>query len=223
MFQEIYQTALRAIVSVLVLFILTRLMGKRQMSQLTFFDYVAGISIGSIAAELAVNPSTGYTEGLTGLVIYAIFPILLAYISLKSPLARKLFDGQPIMLIQDGQILEKNLKKSKMNINDLLEECRLKDVFNISEIKYAIFETDGKLSLLLKSNQEEGPCTNVIIDGKIIKTNLLYLNKDESWVHTQLMNKGISNYSEVLLAFLDSNQQLHIHLKNETLPSTATL
>jgi uncharacterized membrane protein YcaP (DUF421 family) len=122
--EDIATTALRSIISVTVLFILARLMGKKQISQLSFFDYVAGISIGSIDANFAVDSSINYYCGITGLIIYALFPITLAFISLKSYKGRQFLDGNPCILIQNGSIIEKNLFLSKMNINDLLEECR---------------------------------------------------------------------------------------------------
>ncbi len=108
-----FRTMIESLVSVSVLFILTRIMGKKQVSQLTLFDYVAGISIGSIAGTFAIDNSIGYVNDLTGLVVYALFAILLSYISLKSYYARKIFDGEPTILILNGKIIELNLKKLK--------------------------------------------------------------------------------------------------------------
>jgi uncharacterized membrane protein YcaP (DUF421 family) len=227
MINDIYRTTLQSLISVSLLFVLTRIMGKRQISQLTFFDYVVGISIGSIAATFAVDDSIGYIKGITGMIIYALFPIFLSYVSLKSYLGRKILDGIPIILIQNGKILENGLKKTKMNINDLLEECRLKNVFNIADIEFAILETCGKLSIQLKSSnqpltpkdmniqtQYKGLCVNLIIDGKILDDHLGIINKDIKWLNTELQRQGIKSSSDVLLAYLDSSDVLNTYLKN---------
>lgn len=126
MFKDIYITALKSFVSVIILFILTRFMGKKQLSQLTLFDYVVGISIGSIAADFAVESNISYVQGITGLIIYALFPIILSLISLKNYKARKLLDGTPTILIYNGKIIEKNLKKTKLTIMISLKNVVLK-------------------------------------------------------------------------------------------------
>ncbi|MFR6016750.1 MAG: DUF421 domain-containing protein [Paraclostridium sordellii] len=218
------------------MFILTKIMGKKQISQLTLFDYVVGISIGSIAAELAINESISYIQGITGMTIYALFPILLSLISLKSNLARKILDGVPTILIQNGEINEKGLKKTKMNINDLIEECRLKDVFDIKDIKFAILETSGNLSIQLKSkhkpltpedinlkSKDKYLCVNLIIDGKILDNHLEIIGKDIKWLNSELDKKGIKNTSDILLAYMDSSKKINIYLKNKDIPITPTL
>lgn len=232
MMNEIY-TAIHSIISVTVLFILTRMMGKKQISQLTFFDYVVGITIGSIAAMVAIDQSIGYVKGITGLIIYALFPIMSSYISIKNYSLRKLLDGTPTILIQNGKIVECNLRKSKMTVNDLLEECRLKNAFNIMDVEYAILETSGKLSVQLKScNQPLTPkdmniqtaynslCVNVIIDGKILEDHLRILNKDINWLNTELKKQGVNNYTEILVAYIDSQNILISHLNNEKINVT---
>lgn len=227
MINDISRTILQSLSSVCILFILTRIMGKRQIAQLTFFDYVVGISIGSIAASFAVDDSVGYVKGITGMIIYALFPILLSFTSLKSYWGRKILDGLPIILIQNGKIVENGLKKTKMNISDLLEECRLKDIFNIADIEFAILETSGKLSVQLKSSnqpltpkdmniqaQYKGLCVNLIIDGKILENHLGIIGKDMKWLNTELHRQRIKSPSEVLLAYLDTSGALNTYLKN---------
>lgn len=227
MINDIYKTGLQSLISVCILLLLARIMGKKQISQLTYFDYVVGISIGSIAAAFAVDNSIGYVRGITSMIVYAFIPIFLSLLSLKSRVARKVLDGIPIILIQNGRIVEEGLKKTKMNVNDLLEECRLKDVFNISDIEYAILETSGKLSVQLKANNQsltpkdmnisvpyKGVCVNLIIDGNILYEHLKTIDKDLNWLHTQLHSNGIQDSSDVLLAFLDSLGYLNVFLKN---------
>lgn len=224
---ELIDIFIRSLVSVIVLLLLTVLMGKRQLSQLTFFDYVIGISIGSIAAAFAIDRSIDYEHGITGLIIYALFGVLLSLLSLKYIKLKRIFSGVPIILIQNGKIIEKNLKKSKLNINDLLEECRIKGAFNISDIEFAIFETCGQISVLLKSQKAplapsdikiptsyKGLCANLIIDGAIIEKHLKLCNLDKKWLMDKLADKNIYDEKDVLLAFLDTSGNLIVDLKN---------
>jgi uncharacterized membrane protein YcaP (DUF421 family) len=228
---DIAATALKSAISVVILFTLARLMGKKQISQLSFFDYVAGITIGSIGGEFAVNSSISYNQGITGMIVYALFPIILSYISLKSYKGRKLLDGVPTILIQNGRIIEHNLVKSKININDLLEECRMKNAFDVSEIEYAILETSGKVSVMMKSPYQpvtpkdmnlptsyKGICTNLIIDGNILNEHLLISQKDKAWLIAELKKQNINNPRDVLLAYLDAADSLKCYLKHNDPP-----
>lgn len=232
MLNDILTTILHSIVSVVILFILTRIMGKKQLSQLTFFDYVVGISIGSIAAAFAVDSSINYAKGITGLIIYALFPVILSIISLKNYKARKLLDGKPIILVNNGQIVEKNLKKVQLTVNDVLEECRLKNAFNLADIEFAILETSGKMSVELKPPNQpltpkdmniqtayQGLCLNVIIDGDILDNHLRMIGKDRMWMQEELRKQNVLDFKEVLLGYIDSKNQLVVQKKNNSKPS----
>ena len=227
MIDEIFQIALHSIISVSMLLVLTRIMGKKLISQLTFFDYVIGISIGSIAAKKAVDPAVSFTSGFTGLIVFTLFSLTLSFISLKSYSGRKLLDGTPTVLIENGRIIEDGLWQTKLTINDLLEECRQRDVFDISEIEFAILETSGKLSVLLKSVNRpltpedmkitafyRGLCVNIIIDGEIIEEHLKAIKRDKNWLYDELAKKNIEDCSDVFFAYVDSLGVLNIHLKN---------
>jgi len=229
---EITSTALKSLISVISLFVLSRLMGKKQISQLSFFDYVVGMSLGSIAATFAIDSTISYYCGITSLTVYALFPILMSHISLKSYSGRKFLGGTPIILIQNGKIVERNLIQTKINLNDLLAQCRLKNAFDISEVEFAILETNGKLSLQMKSSNQpltpkdidlpvsyKGLCINLIIDGNVIYEHLSTLGKDNAWLMNELKNQNIDNPSIVLLSYLDSNNALICHLKhNDSTP-----
>ncbi|WP_238883518.1 DUF421 domain-containing protein [Clostridium sp. YIM B02551] len=219
---------IRSIVSIVMLFIFTRLMGKKQISQLSFFDYIAGISIGSIAGEFTINEDISYIHGLIGIVVYSVIPIAIGYISLKGIKLRKILGDSPTILIQDGKFIEKNLKKSKFTINDVLEECRLKGAFNISAVEYAILETSGQVSVLLKPHEQmvtrkdlniqasyEGIVADIIIDGKIIEDHLKLMNRDKDWLLKELEKKSIKSPGEVFLATMDSKGEVYIDLKNK--------
>jgi len=227
MLDKVFQTAISSTIAIIALFILTRLMGKKQMSQLNFFDYVIGITIGSVASEYAVVREIHPAEGLTALGVISLFSALFSYISIKSYKGRKILDGSPVILIQNGKIMERNLQKEKLNINDLLEECRQKNIFNIADVEFAILETSGRLSILPKSQNRplapkdmqiptvyEGLCSNVVIDGKVIKGQLEAINLDMNWLSTELSNQGVSDCSAVLLAYVDTMGVLHIHMKD---------
>ncbi len=217
---------LRSIISVLVLFVLTRIMGKKQIAQLTFFDYVAGISMGSIAAELAVDKTIPYSHGIISLVIYVAFPIIMSYWSLKSLRIREWLDGVPTVIIQNGKFIEKNLRKVRFHVNDVLEECRIKGVFSISDVEFAILETSGQVSIQLKSQKQpvtpedlnlstqyKGISAELIIDGVIMHEHLKLVNLNEQWLISELQKHNTSP-DKVLLATLDTNGKLNIDLKN---------
>jgi len=225
-FREIYQTALFSAESVSILFVFARIMGKKQVAHLTFFDYAIGISIGSIAAQWAVDRSIHTAAGVTGMAVFTLFSLALSFISAKSYAGRKLLDGTPTVLIENGLIIEAGLKKAKLNVNDLLEECRQKDAFDVAQVEFAILETSGKLSVRFKPPNRpltagdagippnaEGLCVNLVIDGRVITGRLRDINRDESWLAAELGKCSVTDISGVLLAYLDGAGVLHTHLK----------
>lgn len=220
------ESILPSIISACILFIITRLLGKKQISQLTFFDYMIGITIGNIAATVSIDPQISFQSGIVSMIIWALFPFLFYYISKKSFFGRRLLDGIPTILIQNGKIVEKNLNKTKFTINDLLEEMRLKDVFNLEDVEYAILETNGKISVLKKSGKQtvtasqmniiteyQGLNAIIILDGHFMDTNLSLLNLEKTWVYDQLKKYNIDSVKEVLVATY-VNGTLHIDRKN---------
>lgn len=207
-------------VSIAVLFILTKLMGYRQISEMSFFDYVIGISIGSIAAEMATNIDLEWWKGVTAMVLYTIAGILFSVISQKSIKARKFISGQPIILINKGKILKDNLKKARIDIDDLLSSARGNGYFNIEDIEYAIMETTGKISFLpvaLKRQlnpkdfnfapESEGLYINVILDGHIMDKDLENANFSREELERQIRNKG-KRVEDIMLATVDNKKQL---------------
>lgn len=233
MLDKAFQTATASVISIITLFILTRVMGKKQMAQLNFFDYVIGISIGSIAAEYAIVRAVHLVEGLTALTVFTLFSLVISHITVKSYKGRKILDGTPVILIENGKIIEGNLQKTKLNINDLLEECRQKNIFDIAEIEFAILETSGRLSVQPTSQNRpltpkdmkihttyEGLCANVVIDGKIIDEHLTAIHLDTDWLHVELSKQGVTDCNAVLLAYVDTSGALHIHTKNNDAPSS---
>jgi uncharacterized membrane protein YcaP (DUF421 family) len=226
---EIFYVIFRSSVSAILLYLLARLMGKRQIAKLTFFDYVVGISIGSIAGNVSIGKNISIIQGVFSMIVWALFPIAFSFISMKSFTMRKILDGNPAILIQNGNIIEKNLFKSQLTINELLEELRQKDIFDISEVEFAVFETSGKLSILIKPQfkpisasemnivpKYKGLCANLIIDGNVILKNLEILGKDQKWLNAKLLQDKII-LKNVLLASLDSEDKLTFYLKHNSI------
>ena len=143
------EVLLRALLSLGVLFGMTKLMGRKQVSQLTPFDYIIGISIGSIAAELAVNRDTPIPDGIAGLSVYSLAAVIISIATDKSLRLRRFFTGKPLLLIQHGKICEENLRKAKMDVNDLLSQCRTAGAFSPNEIEHAVLEPNGILLSLI--------------------------------------------------------------------------
>ena len=225
---EIGTVIIRSIISLTVLFGVTKLLGKKQVSQLSLFDYVIGISIGNFAAEITMNMETQFINGITAMIVFGLIAYLVSVTTMKSILLRRFFMGVPTPLIQNGKILENNLKKVKFDINDLLEECRSNGYFDISEIEYALMESKGTLSILPKGEykpinikdmnikpKKQSLTANIIIDTKIMHNNLKNMNKNEKWLKQQLKEKGYKSTEKILLATLDKNEKLTIYEKNE--------
>lgn len=230
MLTDIWVITYRSLIAVLVLFIISRLTGPRQISELTFYDYIVGISIGSIAA-MAVERNINMVDMAVSMVVFGGFAVLFAFLTTKSMTLRKLFSGKPSIMIYNGKIIEKALKKNNYDINDLLLNCRLQGYFKYEDIAFAVLETNGQLSIMPKA--DKAPLTpydmalkpeksaleyNLIIDGNIMSDNLKSYGKDEQWLKTQLKEQNVKNVGEVLLGVGDGNDNLTVFLKSEVLP-----
>ena len=191
------------------------------------FDYVIGISIGNVVAEMTVNKEVVFFDGVLVMFIYACISLIISFLTTKSIIIRRLIGGSPVTLIENGQIIEKSLHKVKFDINDLLEEARISGYFDISEIEFAVMETNGKVSFLPKSKYSpiktndiklkmpyKGLCANVVIDGKIMKNNLKSINKDESWLKKRLFNMNYKDISSLLLVTCDTSENIKVFMKN---------
>ncbi len=227
-FSEIFPVLLRAFISFSLLLLLAKLMGAKQISQMTFFDYVVGISIGSIAAVLAIDDGIPVFYPISAMCIYALLDLLLSIITSKSIMARRFFTGTPTLIIDDGKIIKENMKRIHYDINDMLALCRAKGYYNVADIHYAVLETNGELSILPKvahrpvtpndmnlTPAEEGLVTNVVIDGKVMPNNLQGIGKNERWLKNKLEEQGIKNIESILLATCDNTSSISVYLKNE--------
>ena len=225
---EILDVIGRSLISLVTLFLVTKLLGKKQVSQLSMFDYVIGISIGNFAAEMTADLKISYVNGTLSVIIFGLVAYLVSYATMKSIKLRRFFMGTPTIVIQDGKILKNELKRIKFDINDLLEECRVKGYFDVNQIEYALMEANGELSILPKGEnlpvtikdmnlkeEKQGLCANVVIDSKIMLNNLKRINKDEKWLRHELKVKGYKELEKVLLATVDNNDKLIVYEKNE--------
>lgn len=231
-----FDIVLRSLLSSFSLFILAKLMGRKQISQLNTFDYIIGITIGSIAAEMTVNKDVEYWVCIVAMTSFALIGVLISYVTTKSITLRRVITGVPIILIERGKIIEEGLNKARFDINDLLQECRANGYFDISEIEYAMMEANGRISFLLKSKynpvtpndmklkvSNKGLCANLVIDGNIIHEHLKNINKDEDWLLTRLKKEGYENCSNILLLICDTKEKFTIYEKNINLYNSKVL
>lgn len=213
--------------SITVLFILTKIAGQREMSGLSIFDYTIAITIGSIAAEMATSLENNFMQPLVAMVIYAIVTIVISFINMKFVKVRPFFSGKTLILFDNGTLFKENFKKAKIDLNEFLSQCRTNGYFNLSDIKTALLEENGKISFLPYSDKrpvnasdfnikpnEEGVATNLILDGKIMEKNLNELKLDKLWLNDILQKQGITKIDNIFLATYDVNGNLSVYLTN---------
>ena len=219
---------LTSLFSLAALFLLTKAVGNKQMSELTMFDYIVGITIGSIAAEMATELESPL-KPLIAMSVYASVSVFISFITAKAPVLRRVLFGHSVILMQNGKIFRKNLKKSHIDLTEFLMQCRSNGYFDISAINTAVLEPSGKISFMPFSNKR--PVTaedlktvpvsdeifyNVIMDGQILYRNLNDAGKDASWLKNELLAQGYKDAKSVFLGVLNSSGDLRIFENNDT-------
>ncbi|MBC7342631.1 MAG: DUF421 domain-containing protein [Clostridia bacterium] len=213
--------------------IYTRILGKQQIGQLTFFEYINGITFGSIAAVLATDIDPERTAlHFLGLTIFAALTFGMGYLAMVSRPARKLFSGEPTIVVHNGKILEDNMRKMRYNIDELLMQLRDKQIFNLEDIEYAVLEPNGNLSVLPKSQKRpvtpndlgiptgyEGIASELVVDGKIIYQNLEQNHLDQNWLLGELQKHGVTDIRQVALATLSTDGTVYVDFKKDNLAS----
>jgi uncharacterized membrane protein YcaP (DUF421 family) len=226
------EVVVRSFASVAVLLLMTRLLGKKQLSQFNFFHYIAGITIGNIAGYISLEHEPPFMLGITAIIVWTIVPIALEWLSLKSKHIRNWFEGEATVLIKDGKVLEDNLKKSMMSADELLEGLRRKNAFRLADVEFAILETDGDVSVLL--TQENQPLTpkqlgirvanmqepqTVIMDGEILDEPLATIGLSRGWLSEELAKQGVT-LENVFLAQVDGFGQLTVDLYDDQIKTS---
>jgi len=217
--QEALEIIPKCIISIVILFIVTKIIGKKQVSQLSLFDYVVGISIGNFIAEMVLNKEVQYMDGVVAMFVFGIFSYVVSIVTMKSINIRRFIIGVPTIIIEDGKIIESGLRKTNIDINDFLEQCRLQGYFNVDDISYAIMEASGDISILPKSNatpvvqkdlkikgNKATITANIIVDGKFLNKNIKGCNLTINQIRDELRKQGYKSEDEILLGVYTDNK-----------------
>jgi uncharacterized membrane protein YcaP (DUF421 family) len=220
---------IRSIIFLLILLITTKMLGKKQISELSFFEYVSGITIGSIAGEVITGLESNPYHGALAIIMFGLVTLLVDFLSLKSKTFRDVVEGKGTVIIKDGKILEENLKKEKYTLDEISALLRQKNIFRVADVEFAVLEPRGNLSALLKKENrpltpkdlqiktanEKEPQT-VIMDGSILDEALRASGKNRGWLHLELEKLGIT-LENVFLAQIDSYGELTVDIYDDKL------
>ncbi|MBG9451416.1 membrane protein [Cytobacillus firmus] len=225
------ETILRVTISFMVLFMLARLMGRKEIGQMTFFNWASAIGIGSIAGNLVVDDSTPIKDGVIALIVWTAYTIALDIIDLKSKQGRSVTTGDPLIVIKEGKIMEAALKAARVDLDELQALLRQKDIFSFKDVDCAILETNGDLSVLKKESQQPVTKkdlnvqsiknvlfplpTDVISDGKVNLENLSKLHLEKCWLERELQKANIRSAEDVFFAQVQQDGTLYIDRKTK--------
>lgn len=228
---EFIKIIFTSIGSLIALFFSTKLIGNKQMSELSMFDYINGITIGSIAAEMATSLDGEFYYPLLSIFIYTIIIWFISYLSEKNLTCRRFLAGRSIILVENGKFYPKNFKTAKIDINDFLVQCRLNGFFNTDDIHSAILEQNGKISFLAKASarpvntqdlklavNDDSARRTVILDGHIMQENLKYTGNNKVWLEKELQKHKVGNIKDVFFAECNADNLLYIYRKTEDSP-----
>jgi len=221
------EIVLRSMGAIAALLVFTRILGKKQISQLTYFEYIVGITLGGLAGVISTDVEAHYPLGLLAMFVWFAVPLGLSFLALKSLRLRQWMEGTGRVVIQDGKVLEGNLRKERMTAEELMEHLRVRDVFRVADVEMAMLESSGELSVLRKRDkqpvtpgdlgmklpQEQEPQT-VIIDGKILDKPLANMGLNRDWLLKELDKAGVAA-KDVFLAQVDAYRQLYVDLYND--------
>lgn len=226
--EQYIEILLKTVVAFIGILVVSKLLGKKQMSQMTFLDYATGIVLGVIAAAVAMDRGSNTGIWMWALGIFTLLYLITGSLTVKSRPLCKLLEGEPVVVIHNGKILEHNLARMRYDMENLLAQLREKNVFNIADVEFAVAETNGGLSVLMKSQrrpvtprdlgiptQYEGLPSEIIVDGLVVYQNLQQNNLDEQWLITELKNRGYNSPREIKYASLDVDGNLYIDEKED--------
>lgn len=218
----ILNVVLTSLLSAAVLFVTAKIMGHKQISHLDIFDYITAITIGSIAAELATELEEPW-KPLTAVIVYGLVSVALSIITSKAPKLRKYINGTPTIIMNNGKLYRNNMKKARLDLSEFMVLCRQQGYFNFKDIQTAIFEYNGKVTILPVSDKrpvnpadmnltppKEYICTEIIMDGRILEENLRRKGLDLTWLQKQLKAQGYKSAKEIFLGVCDDNNELSL-------------
>ncbi|GFN29972.1 DUF421 domain-containing protein [Paenibacillus xylaniclasticus] len=224
------EVALRTLSGVVILFTMTKILGKRQISQLSLFEYITGITIGNIAAYLSLDTDSQWYLGLVAMSVWVLVSVVMEFATMKSRVLRNWVDGKGRILIEKGTLIEKNLFKERVTLDEFLEKMRSKNIHRVADVEFAVMESNGDITFMLKKEQqpltaqalgwavkEERQPESVIMDGVIIEEALRKSGYDSKWLHQQLANKGV-RLEEVFLAQVDDAGDITIQTGERSIP-----
>lgn len=215
---------IRSVIAFFSLLIYARLLGKKQITQLTLFDYILGITIGSMAASISTDLSSRAWPHWVALTTWVAAGLAIDLLTTKSRYASKYIEGEPTIIIMNGIILEENMRKLRYNATNLLQQLRCKDIFDLSEVHFAVLEPNGELSVLKKPglqpvtpqnmnipvSSKTGLGIELIYDGIVVDLNLKQINRDRYWLMSELKKYGVKDPSEVFLATYEASGSLYV-------------
>lgn len=207
---EIFETILRSVIAMLILGIVIKFLGRKQLSHLTLYDYVVSITIGSIAADAIISVDKPFINGVAAIISFGGIAFFLSCLALKSSAIYNFFNGGPLILIENGTFNMENLKKSKITIFDLLEQSRLNGYYDIKKIDYAVLETTGQISFLTKENNQSY-CYSVIVDNEIQIEELKNSGKSKKWLISELKKRDKTLKDNLALVTVDDKNHLKIY------------
>ena len=218
---EVLQVILASLFSAVILFLIAKVIGHKQVAQLEFFDYITGITIGSIAAELATTLDKPWWKPTISMLVFGSITVALSVITRRFARTRKFINGTPTIIINDGKLYRDNMKKAKLELSEFLLLCRQEGYFNLNDIQTAVFEYNGKLSILPKSTKRpinpedmelnpkpEHIGTEIIMDGRVIDDNLKRKGLNDDWLRKELKKQGYKSAKEIFLGVCYDENQL---------------
>lgn len=221
------QIIITSTVSLFALFLLTKLIGNREIAELSMFDYLNGITIGSIAAEMSTSKGEEVIDCLIAMIVYSILIFIISILTNKSIIFNRFINGKSLILFDNNTFYRKNLAKSKINLAEFQNQCRTKGFFDMSQIKTAIIEANGKITILPKSDSRPVTCSdlnlnvedekkqfNIIIDGKILYDNLKATGNNEKWLIKKLQEQNLK-LEDIFLATCDFENNVSTYKKSE--------
>ena len=218
---EVLQVVLASLFSAVILFLIAKVIGHKQVAQLEFFDYITGITIGSIAAELATTLDKPWWKPTISMLVFGSITVALSIITRRFARSRKFINGTPTIVMNDGKLYRQNMKKAKLELSEFLLLCRQEGYFNLNDIQTAVFEYNGKLSILPVSTKRplnpedmelnpkpEHTGTEIIMDGRVMDDNLKRKGLNDDWLQKELKKQGYKSTKEIFLGICYDEDQL---------------